>query len=78
MDTVKKDFTNEVIDTASLPRFEEAALTPLQPAYKKIMLINVAIAYIIIGAAAGVVLYFIEEVRPFWTIALVVYILGIA
>ena len=78
MDTIKKDFTNDVINTASLPRFEEAVLTALQPAYKKIMLINVTIAYIIIGMATGVVLYFFDETRAFWLIALVVYLLLIA
>ena len=78
MDTIKKDFTNEVIDTVSLPRFEEAVLTPLQPAYKKIMLINVAIVYIIIGIAAGAVIYFIEESRDYWPIALLVFVLVIA
>ena len=75
MDTVNNNFTNEVINTASLPKFEEASLTPLHPAYKKIMLINISIAYSIIIIIAGLALYFFEEAREFWIAGLAVYAL---
>src|SRR5688572_25434847 len=76
MDTID-NFTNEVIETAALPKFEEAPLTPLHPSYRKIMQINIAITFAIIGIAMVVLLSFVPEAREFWMIGLVVYIVSI-
>lgn len=46
-----EDFTNEVIDTKQLPRFEEVPLTPLHPKYLRVVLINsfLIIAVLVVG-----------------------------
>ncbi len=46
-----EEFTNEVIDTKQLPRYEEVQLTPLHPKYLKVVLINslLFIAVLVIG-----------------------------
>lgn len=38
-----ENFTNETIDTAQLPKFEEVTFTNLHPNYIKVVLINLAI-----------------------------------
>jgi membrane protein YdbS with pleckstrin-like domain len=76
MDTID-NFTNEVIETAALPRFEEAPLTLLHPSFKKIMQINIAITFGIIGIAIVVLLSFVPDAREFWMIGLAVYVVSI-
>ncbi|WP_298308545.1 PH domain-containing protein [Flavobacterium sp.] len=46
-----KEFTNEVIDTKQLPRYEEVQLTPLHPKYFKVVLIysSLFIAVLVVG-----------------------------
>ncbi|QEE50582.1 PH domain-containing protein [Flavobacterium alkalisoli] len=73
MDTINNEFENNVIDTASLPKFEEAALTVLQPDYRKIMFFNVALIYIIVAIAGGAALYFIEQARDYIIPAIIIY-----
>lgn len=68
-----QNFTNDTIDVTALPKFEDVQLTPLQPAYWKIMLVNIVITYLIIGAGAGAALYFIDELSDNLIIVLVVY-----
>ncbi|WP_297332514.1 PH domain-containing protein [Flavobacterium sp.] len=69
------NFINEPIDTASLPRFEEVKLNPLQSSYYKVILFNIAVRYLIAGIVAGCALYFVEgTTQAYWYIALVLYI----
>ncbi|WP_298392280.1 PH domain-containing protein [Flavobacterium sp.] len=46
-----EDFTNEVINTKQLPRYEEVPLTPLHPKYLWVVLINsfIIIAVLVVG-----------------------------
>ncbi|HEU0136419.1 MAG TPA: PH domain-containing protein [Flavobacterium sp.] len=57
------NFTNDVIDTKQLPRFEEVKFEALHPYYWKVIMLNLLIFYIIIFGAAAVVWYFNPEVR---------------
>lgn len=65
------DFTNETIDTTSLPKFEEVKFSVLHPNYWKVILISLAIFFLLIGIGVGLVMYFNEElslfVIQFWT-----------
>jgi len=61
-----EDFTNDTIDTLHLPRFEEVALTPLHPAYIKIIWLNIAVVFGLTAVAAGFGFYFVEELQPQW------------
>lgn len=56
-----EDFTNNTIDTTQLPRFEEVRFTKLHPDYWKVILINTAITFIILGTGIGFLFYFNEE-----------------
>ena len=42
-----ENFTNETIDTTSLPKYEEVAFTALHPNYKKVVLLNVSVFSVI-------------------------------
>ena len=71
MDTIiqnnkMEQFTNETIDTATLPKFEETTLTKLHHDYKKIVFFNLGLIFIIIAIIAGVGFYFIEETKDYW------------
>lgn len=68
-----EEFVNTPINTLTLPKFEEAQLSPLQAGYWKIILINIAVVFLIIGMAAGTALYFINEIQPYWPVILIVY-----
>lgn len=56
-----ENFTNETIDTKQLPRYEEVQLTALHPKYWRVTLINLAIIFIILGAASSLIWYNAEE-----------------
>ncbi|MES2544304.1 MAG: PH domain-containing protein [Bacteroidota bacterium] len=56
-----ENFTNETIDTARLPKFEEVLLTPLHPNYWKVTIINLLIFFSILGTALGLFLFYVEE-----------------
>src|SRR5690606_6666041 len=55
----------------------EAQLTPLHSSFKKIMQINIAITFIVIGIAIVVLLSLVSEVRDFWIIVCCLYILAL-
>lgn len=72
-----ENFTNTTIDTTQLPKFEEVQFSKLHPNYWKVILINTAITFIILGIAMGFVFYFSEEiadVRIYITVAFAVLI----
>lgn len=58
-----ENFSNETIDTAQLPKFEEVKFTALQPNYWKVTLINWGIVFLILGTAIGFALAFIKELQ---------------
>jgi membrane protein YdbS with pleckstrin-like domain len=53
-----ENFSNETIDTTNLPKFEEVQLSPLDPSYLKVVVLNafIFIALVIIGIS--LLLYF--------------------
>lgn len=71
------NFINEPIDTSSLPRFEEVKLNPLKPAYYKVMLFNIAVRYLIIGIAGSCAFYFIEDIKRYWYVALLLFVIAL-
>ena len=77
MDTVRmENYSNEPIDTVTLPKFEDVELTPLHPSYIKIIWLNLALIFIGVAIASGTALYNIEELQDNWLIVAIVY--GIA
>jgi len=68
-----EDFTNEIIDTASLPRFEDVELTPLQPSYINVIRLNIGITFGVIAIVCGAGFYFIEELQPYWPYVAITY-----
>lgn len=57
-----EEFTNEVIDTKQLPRYEEVLLTPLHPKYFKVVLINSLIIISILVVVLFLFIVFDDEV----------------
>ncbi len=57
-----EEFTNEVIDTKQLPRYEEVQLTPLHPKYFKVVLINSLIIISILVVVLFLFIVFDDEV----------------
>lgn len=72
------EFTNESIDTFSLPRFEDVQLTPLHRDYWKVILFNTILSYAIAGAAAGIVLFLVEEPIPYLGQGIAAYVILVA
>jgi uncharacterized protein len=70
-----ENFTNETIDTKQLPRFEEVQLSALHPKYWMVSLINVAVIFLILGAALGFIWFNSEEFSEFALYFLLVYFL---
>lgn len=60
-----ENFTNETIDTARLPRFEEVAFTVLHPNYWKVLLVQLTAFFIALAIGLVVALQSIEELSGF-------------
>lgn len=60
-----ENFTNETIDVATLPKFEEVQFNLLQPNYWKVTLINWFFFFLIVGVGVGAALFFIPELSEF-------------
>lgn len=60
-----EQFTNPTLDLNQLPQYETVKFQTLQPAYWKVVIINLIITYVILGIGLGVLNYFIEESRDF-------------
>lgn len=67
-------FINDTIDISSLPRFEEVKLSPLQKRYWLVILFNIVITFLLIAAAMGAALYFIDDTYPYWPAFIAVYV----
>lgn len=72
---VMEQFSNETINTAVLPKFEETQLTLIHKDYKKILFFNLGIVFFIIAVLAGLALYFIEEAIEYWLPVAIVYVI---
>jgi membrane protein YdbS with pleckstrin-like domain len=53
-----ENFTNEIIDTTALPKFEEVQFSVLHADYWKVTLLNVFFFFLLIGVGLGVLLFF--------------------
>lgn len=60
-----EDFTNEIIDTTQLPKFEEVQFSALHPDYWKVILAGLGLFFVLIAVGVGVVVSFNEELFPF-------------
>jgi membrane protein YdbS with pleckstrin-like domain len=56
-----ENFTNEIIDTTQLPKFEKVEFSFLNPDYWKVKLVFITIFFISIAIGIGIVLYFNEQ-----------------
>ncbi len=63
-------FTNETLNTQSLPRFEAVAFTPLHPDYWKVTLISLGITFLVLAIALGLLVFFNPYIVPyaFWLV----------
>ncbi|WP_214228367.1 PH domain-containing protein [Pedobacter sp. B4-66] len=69
-----KEFTNETLDTGSLPKYEEVPLNSLSKKYWNVMLINIFIFLLIVGIGVTTVLIFNADVRAYLYIILGIYV----
>ena len=74
-----EEFTNEVIDTKQLPRYEEVQLTPLHPKYLKVVLINSSlfIAVLVIGYFL-LLIFDKENISPKFSIQLAIAVVVVS
>ncbi len=71
-----ENFTNEIIDTTQLPKFEEIQFSFLHHDYWKMTLINIAILFLILGVGIGIFLFFNPELQVFYIeLALIYFVL---
>jgi uncharacterized protein len=72
-----ENFTNETIDVAALPKFEETTLISLEPAYWKVVVFNIAVTFFIIAAATGLLFYFADNFPVEIWMALTAYFISL-
>jgi membrane protein YdbS with pleckstrin-like domain len=58
-------FSNEIIDTAQLPKFEEVHFTALHPNYWKVLLINLVLLFLISAIGMGLTFFYNVELAEF-------------
>jgi uncharacterized protein len=68
-----ENFSNEIIDTKLLPKFEEVKFTVLHKNYWKVTVINYGILFLILGIAMLFGLQFNEEMKPNQDVILTLY-----
>ena len=71
-------FTNEVIDTMQLPRFEAVALSRLILNYGKVIGFNILITFLILGGGLVALLFFNKDLQDYWQQLLVLYVILVA
>lgn len=62
--TTETSFTNEVIDLDLLPKYEDIQLSRPHPDYWKIICINLLIFFGLLGITIGILLFFVDEIKP--------------
>lgn len=74
-----EEFTNEVIDTKQLPRYEEVQLTPLHPKYLKVVLINSSMFIAVLVVGYFLLLIFDKEnISPKFSIQLAIAVVVVS
>lgn len=74
-----EEFTNEVIDTKQLPRYEEVQLTPLHPKYFKVVLINSSLFIAVLVVGYFLLLIFDKEnISPKFSMQLAIAVIVIS
>ncbi|WP_316794036.1 PH domain-containing protein [Pedobacter frigoris] len=68
------DFSNASLDTDSLPKYEEVSLTPLHRKYWNIVLINITIFLLIIGAGLTTLLILSTGARTYIYVIVSIYL----
>lgn len=68
-----ENFTNEIIDTTQLPRFEEVEFSVLHPNYWKVTLLNAFFFFLIFAIGLGLLLYFNRGLEVFLVDISVIY-----
>ena len=71
---MQEPFTNDTIDTAHLPKFEDVVLTPLHRSYIKIIGFNIALVFGTMAIAAGLGFYLIDELQLYRLTISIIYI----
>ena len=66
-------FTNEVIDTMQLPRFEAVVLSKLDSKYGKVIGINILITFLFFGVGLAALLLFNSGLQDYWLQVLILY-----
>lgn len=56
-----QEFTNETIDLANLPKYEDVALTAPNPKYWNVIVINLGIVLLALGAFLGLIFFLIDD-----------------
>ncbi|MBC7606995.1 MAG: PH domain-containing protein [Burkholderiales bacterium] len=56
-----ENFTNQTLDTTQLPKFEEVLFSKLHASYWKVVLINIAVLFVLLGTAYGLIFTFVME-----------------
>nr|WP_068889097.1 PH domain-containing protein [Pedobacter panaciterrae] len=69
-----KEFTNETIDTDSLPKYEEVQLNPLHKKYWNVMLINIFIFLFVMGIGIATLLVLNANARGYTYVISGIYI----
>jgi len=70
-----QDFTNEIIDIDSLPRYEEAPLKALSSKYWNVILINIVIVLLLLVSGVYAVMWIYEILLPYSYVFAIIYIL---
>ena len=73
-----ENFTNEVIDIAQLPKYEEVNLTSPHPKYWNVMLLNMGIFFLVSGLALGILLTLNKTLKPYLYPISIAYVLILA
>lgn len=59
-----QEFTNETIDLENLPKYEDVALTAPNPRYWNVIVINLGIVLVFLGAFLGLIFFLMDEEKP--------------
>lgn len=70
-----QEFTNQTLDTSSLPRYEAVKLNTLSKKYWNVILINIFILLFITGAAGAALLIFKPDSRHYQSVIIGIYVL---
>lgn len=70
-----ENFTNEIIDTSNLPKYEDVALIKLHPKYWKELVISRGIILFIVGIGVILGVFFIEALKYYELLVISIYVL---